>query len=83
MTHKEEEYVLDTLMEIQDTIRSPNFKRLVKETHENNIMLRQIIRIINTYLSRHHQENEDDFNRNVLANLLSGALESRNLFKKR
>ena len=83
MTHKEESYILDTLMEIQDTIRSTDFKRLVKETHENNIMLRQIIRVINTYLSRHHQENEDDFNRNVLANLLSEALESRNSFRRR
>lgn len=83
MTYKEESYILDTLKEIQDTIRSPDFKRLVKETHENNVMLRQIIRVINTYLSRHHQENDDDFNRNVLANLLSGAFESRNLFKRR
>jgi hypothetical protein len=43
-----------------------------EEVHENNIMLRQIIKVINIYLSRHHQENEDDFGRNVLANLVSG-----------
>lgn len=43
-----------------------------EEVHENNIMLRQIIKVINTYLSRYHQENEDDFGRNVLANLVSG-----------
>lgn len=83
MTYKEESYILDTLTEIQDTIRSPEFKQLIRETHENNVMLRQIIRVINTYLSRHHQENEDDFNRNVLANLLSGVLELRNSFKRR
>jgi len=83
MTYKEESYVLDTLKELQELIRSPDFRQLVRETHENNVMLRQIIRVINTYLSRHHQENEDDFNRNVLANLLSGVLELRNSFKKR
>lgn len=42
-----------------------------EEVHENTIMLRQIIKVINTYLSRHHQENEDDFGRNVMANLVS------------
>ena len=42
-----------------------------EEVHENNIMLRQIIKVINIYLSRHHQENEDDFGRNVMANLVS------------
>ena len=82
MTYKEETYVLDTLKELKELIRSPNFRQLVRETHENNVMLRQIIRVINTYLSRHHQENEDDFNRNVLANLLSEALELRNSFKE-
>jgi len=79
MTYKEESYVLDTLIEIQEFIRSPDFKQLVKETHENNVMLRQIIKVINTYLSRHHQENEDDFGRNVLANLISGVIDSRGL----
>lgn len=79
MTYQEESYVLDTLEEIQDVIRSPDFKQLVKETHENNIMLRQIIKVINTYLARHHQENEDDFGRNVLANLISGVIDSRGL----
>ena len=48
MTYKEETYVLDTLIEIQETIRSPEFKQLIKEIHENNVMLRQIIKVINT-----------------------------------
>ena len=48
MTYKEEDYVLDTLIEIQETIRSPGFKQFIKKTHENNIMLKQIIRVINT-----------------------------------
>lgn len=82
MTHKEESYVLDTLIEIQDFIRSPTFKQLIKETHENNIMLRQIVRVINTHNARHHQENEDDFMRNVLANLVSGGFDINTLFKR-
>lgn len=74
MTYKEESYVLDTLKEIQETIRSPEFKQLIKETHENNIMLRQIIKVINTWFSHHNQENSDDFDRNVLANLVSNII---------
>ena len=54
-----EEEVLERLEDIEE------------EVHENNIMLRQIIKVINTILSRHHQENEDDFGRNVMANLVS------------
>ena len=82
MTHKEESYVLDTLLEIQDTIRSPAFKQLIKETHENNIMLKQIIKVLNTYLARHHQENEDDFMRNVIANLVSSGFDINTLMKR-
>ena len=83
MTHKEEEYVLDTLEEIQDTIRSPDFKRLVKETHENNIMLRQIIKVINTWIAHHPQENANDFNMNVMANLISNGLDISKMFRRR
>ena len=75
MTYKEESYVLDTLKEIQETIRSPEFKQFIKETHENNIMLRQIIRVINTWIKHHPQENANDFNMNVIANLVSSGLD--------
>ena len=81
MTYKEESYVLDTLKEIQDTIRSPTFTQLVKETHENNIMLKQIIRVINTWIKHHPQENANDFNMNVIANLISSGLDINKLFK--
>ena len=80
MKYKEESYVLDTLKEIQDFIRSPAFKQHIRETHENNIMLKQIIRVINTYISHHNQENDNDFNRNVLANLISGGLDFNKMF---
>lgn len=82
MTYKEETYVLDTLIEIQETIRSPEFKQLIKETHENNIMLRQIIKVINTWIKHHPQENANDFNMNVIANLISSGLDINKLFKR-
>ena len=82
MTYKEETYVLDTLKEIQETIRSPEFKQLIKETHENNIMLRQIIKVINTGIKYHSQENANDFNMNVIANLISSGLDFNKIFKR-
>jgi non-homologous end joining protein Ku len=82
MTYKEESYVLDTLKELQDTIRSPAFKQAIKEIHENNIMLKQIVKMINTHNARHHQENEDDFMRNVLANLISSGFDISKLVKR-
>ena len=82
MTYKEENCVLDTLKEIQETIRSPEFKQLIKETHENNIMLRQIIKVINTWIKHHPQENVNDFNMNVIDNLVSNGLDINKLFKK-
>lgn len=62
MTHKEEQYLLDTLERIRD------------ETHENNIMLRQIIKVINSWIKHHPQENVNDFNMNVIANLISNGI---------
>ena len=59
MTRVGEKKLLDRLEDVEE------------EVHENNIMLRQIIKVINIYLSRHHQENEDDFGRNVMANIVS------------
>jgi hypothetical protein len=69
MTRKDEDYLLDTLDSIQE------------EVHENNIMLHQICNVINRYLANHHQENENDFGRNVLANLLSNIVELKTLNK--
>lgn len=82
MTYDEESYVLDTLKEIQETIRSPEFKQLMKETHENNIMLRQIIKVINTWIKHHPQENANDFNMNVIANLVSSGLDFNKIFER-
>lgn len=83
MTYKEESYVLDTLTEIQEFIRSPTIERLIKETHENNIMLKQITKVLNTYIITHNSENENDFIRNVLANLISSGFDINKVFNKR
>ena len=82
MTYDEESYVLDTLKEIQETIRSPEFKQFIKETHENNIMLRQIIKYLNHEIAYANQENANDFNMNVIANLISSGLDFNKIFKK-
>lgn len=62
MKEKDEDYLFETLEKIK------------KETHENNIMLKQICKVINIYLANHNKENDDDFDRNVLANLISSGL---------
>jgi len=57
------DYLFECIGDIQDTV------------HENNYMLRQICHVINVYMSRHSQENEEDFGRNVLANIVSQFLD--------
>ena len=70
MTYDEETYLLNTITRIRN------------ETHENNIMLKQIIKVINTYIAHHNQENNNDFDRNVLANLISSGLDFNKLLKR-
>ena len=62
MTYKEESYVLDTL----DDIR--------KETHENNIMLQHICSYIDSVLSNRKNDEQNAFEQNVVANLVSELL---------
>lgn len=49
--------------------------RLAKENNEllkdNNRMLREIIDAINAYLFHHSGDNKADFERNIIANLIS------------
>lgn len=71
MDYKEETYLLNTIDDIKE------------EVHENNRMLKQIIRVINTYILNHHNENEDDFGRNVLANLISSGIDIKKVFNRR
>ena len=49
---------------------------------KNNIMLRQIIKVINTWFAHHPQENANNFNMNVIANLISNGLDISKQFKK-
>ena len=70
MMYDEETYLLNTITRIRN------------ETHENNIMLKQIIKVINTYIAHHNQENSNDFDRNVLANLISSGLDFGKLLKR-
>ncbi len=55
--------------------------RLAKENNEllkaNNKMLNEIIMVINVWLSHHANENDNDFYRNVLANLISSLMTGR------
>ena len=69
MTYDEESYILDSIIQIK------------AEVHQNNLMLRDLCNAVNVYLSNHNKENEDDFGRNVLANLISG-LSDLKVFKK-
>ena len=62
MTYKEESYVLD------------NIKQITKETHENNIMLQHICSYINSVLSIRKNDEQNAFEQNVVANLVSELL---------
>ena len=60
MTYDEESYILDSITQIK------------AEIHQNNLMLRDLCNVVSVYLANHNKENEEDFGRNVLANLISG-----------
>ena len=45
-------------------------------------MLRQIIKAINIWIKYHPQENANDFNMNVIANLVSNGLDFNKIFKR-
>lgn len=62
MTYEEESYVLD------------NIKQIAKETHENNIMLQHICSYINSALSNRKNDEQNAFEQNVVANLVSELL---------
>ena len=69
MTYNEESYILDSMKQIKHKV------------YENNLMLQEICNVINVYLANHHKENEEDFSRNVLANLISGVIELKGMKK--
>ena len=71
MVREEQEYILDSIEQIR------------KEVHLNNLMLCDIIGVLNAYLINHHRENEEDFMRNVWANLISSGIDLSGFFKRR
>lgn len=81
MTYKEETFVLNTLKELKEFIRSPECKKALKEVHENNIMLKKLLAIEYSKIRNHHKENEDDFGRNILANILSNIPDLKRLIQ--
>ena len=52
-------------------------EQIKQKVQENNFMLKEIIKVINYYLINHHNENNDDFIRNILANLISNSIDRR------
>ena len=62
MRYIDEQYAIDTLNVIR------------KETHENNIMLQHICSYINSILSTRKNDEQNAFEQNVVANLVSELL---------
>lgn len=46
-------------------------------------MLKQIVNVLNYYISHAREENEQDFGRNVLANLISSVVDLRTIRGRR
>ena len=70
MTYKEKSYVLD------------NIEQIAKETHKNNIMLRQICSYIGYVYSHRSSDEQNAFEQNVFANIISELFDStKNRFK--
>ena len=63
MTYKEETYLLDSI------------ERIERKVDENNKMLKNIIKVMNYYILNSSQENENDFVRNIIANLISNIID--------
>ena len=59
MTYKEESYGLD------------NIKQIAEETHESNIMLRQICSYIRYVYSHRPSDEQNAFEQNVFANIIN------------
>ena len=67
MTKRDEEWLLQKTFENNQLLK------------ENNKMLKQIVNVLNYYISHAREENEQDFGRNVLANLISNVVDLRTI----
>ena len=57
-------------------------EELLRLTRENNLMLKQIIAYLNRVSENAPAENESDFIRNILANLISSSVTERRVLYK-
>ena len=71
MTKRDEERLLQKTFENNQLLK------------ENNKMLKQIVNVLNYYISHAREENEQDFGRNVLANLISNVVDLRTIRRRR
>lgn len=71
MTKRDEEWLLQKTFENNQLLK------------ENNKMLKQIVNVLNYYISHAREENEQDFGRNVLANLISSVVDLRTIRGRR
>lgn len=71
MTKRDEEWLLQKTFENNQLLK------------ENNKMLKQIVNVLNYYISHAREENENDFGRNVLANLISNVVDLRTIRGRR
>lgn len=71
MTKRDEEWLLQKTFENNQLLK------------ENNKMLKQIVNVLNYYISHAREENEQDFGRNVLANLISSVVDLRTIKGRR
>ena len=70
MNREDEEYLFECLEQIKE------------ETHENNSMLRHLVKVANTYIANHRNENEEDFLRNIIANIVSSGFDISKLIRR-
>ena len=63
-------------------MKKDRIDELLEVTYDNNRMLKQIISYINYINSRAEEENNNDFMRNIIANLFSNTMDGNVRFNR-
>lgn len=71
MTKRDEEWLLQKTYENNQLLKA------------NNQMLKQIVDVLNYHIAHANEENDNDFGRNVLANLISNVVDLRTIRGRR
>lgn len=71
MTKRDEEWLLQKAYENNQLLKA------------NNQMLKWIVNILNYHIAHANEENDNDFGRNVLANLISNVVDLRTIRGRR